>query len=118
MELRDFSRSPTPAEPGAWRGILRDAAPGCDPSPAIARPGFRMRVMGLAKGGPRRPWAVRRLLTWAGLSLFATILAAQVPALAGILPQVLFAVGSNYVPDATKLSVDAEVACIPPVSGG
>ncbi len=45
-------------------------------------------------------------------------LAAQVPTLAGILPQVLFAVGSNYVPDATPLSADVEVACIPPVSGG
>jgi molybdopterin synthase catalytic subunit/molybdopterin synthase sulfur carrier subunit len=45
-------------------------------------------------------------------------LAAQVPALAGILPQVLFAVGSNYVPDANQLTDDAEVACIPPVSGG
>ncbi len=45
-------------------------------------------------------------------------LAVQVPALAGILPQVLFAVGSNYVADATPLAADAEVACIPPVSGG
>ncbi|MEX2114413.1 MAG: MoaD/ThiS family protein [Pirellulales bacterium] len=45
-------------------------------------------------------------------------LAAQVPALAGLLPQVLFAIGSQYVNDGTVVPADAEVACIPPVSGG
>jgi sulfur-carrier protein len=45
-------------------------------------------------------------------------LAAEVPALAPVLPQMLFAVGSRYVKDDATLRDDAEVACIPPVSGG
>ena len=40
------------------------------------------------------------------------------PQLSPLLPQVLFAVGSEYANDDTILTADAEVACIPPVSGG
>jgi molybdopterin converting factor subunit 1 len=45
-------------------------------------------------------------------------LAAEMPALATVLPQVLFAVGSDYARDDTVISRTSEVACIPPVSGG
>jgi molybdopterin synthase sulfur carrier subunit len=45
-------------------------------------------------------------------------LAAEMPALAAVLPQVLFAVGNDYARDDTVLSERSEVACIPPVSGG
>ena len=45
-------------------------------------------------------------------------LAVQVPALAAILPHVLFAVGSEYVQNDWVISPDSDVACIPPVSGG
>jgi molybdopterin converting factor subunit 1 len=45
-------------------------------------------------------------------------LAAEVPALAGVLPQVLFAVGSEYASDDFPIAAGREVACIPPVSGG
>lgn len=45
-------------------------------------------------------------------------LASQVPALAEILPGVLFAIGSDYVADKTIVPPKADVACIPPVSGG
>ena len=45
-------------------------------------------------------------------------LSAQMPALAAVLPQVLFAVGSDYARDDTVISQTSEVACIPPVSGG
>jgi sulfur-carrier protein len=45
-------------------------------------------------------------------------LAAEVPALAGVLPQVLFAVGSEYASDDHPIPSGREVACIPPVSGG
>lgn len=45
-------------------------------------------------------------------------LAAEVPALAAVLPQVLFAVGSEYAPNDAVLGAGSEVACIPPVSGG
>lgn len=45
-------------------------------------------------------------------------LAAEIPALAETLHHVLFAVGSQYATDETAIPHDAEVACIPPVSGG
>ncbi len=45
-------------------------------------------------------------------------LAERVPELAGILGQVTFAVGTTYADDTTPLSPNADVACIPPVSGG
>jgi molybdopterin converting factor small subunit len=45
-------------------------------------------------------------------------LAAQVPALAAVLPHVLFAIGSQYAQDDSPLPAGGEVACIPPVSGG
>lgn len=45
-------------------------------------------------------------------------LAAQMPALAAVLPQVLFAVGNDYARDEMVIPPTSEVACIPPVSGG
>lgn len=45
-------------------------------------------------------------------------LAADVPALSAVLPQVLFAVGTGYAQDATVIKAGDEIACIPPVSGG
>ena len=41
-----------------------------------------------------------------------------VPALARIVPHSLWAVGAEYAADDVKLVEDAEVALIPPVSGG
>jgi molybdopterin converting factor subunit 1 len=45
-------------------------------------------------------------------------LAADVPALAAVLPHIAFAVGSEYAQDDWVVSEGSEVACIPPVSGG
>jgi len=45
-------------------------------------------------------------------------LADEVPQLAGLLGQVRFAVGTEYADDRAVLAAGAEVACIPPVSGG
>jgi molybdopterin converting factor subunit 1 len=45
-------------------------------------------------------------------------LAAAVPELADSLPRMLFAVNQEYARDTTPIPPDAEVACIPPVSGG
>lgn len=45
-------------------------------------------------------------------------LAANAPPLSKIMPQLLFAVGTRYADDKTPLVAGAEVACIPPVSGG
>jgi len=45
-------------------------------------------------------------------------LAEMYPALAAVLPHVLFAIGSQYAGDDAVVSTGSEVACIPPVSGG
>jgi len=45
-------------------------------------------------------------------------LAARVPALAALASHLLFAVNQEYAPDTMPIPADAEVACIPPVSGG
>ena len=42
----------------------------------------------------------------------------QVPALTRIAPMLLFAVNQDYASDEKVLPADADVACIPPVSGG
>lgn len=45
-------------------------------------------------------------------------LARKVPALEGLLPQMVFAVDAEYAADTTPIVPGADVACIPPVSGG
>lgn len=45
-------------------------------------------------------------------------LAARIPALRPILPQLLVAQDNEYATDETPLSSGAELACFPPVSGG
>jgi len=42
----------------------------------------------------------------------------QFPELQSLLSQLRFAVNADYANDATVIPPDAEVACIPPVSGG
>jgi len=43
---------------------------------------------------------------------------AACPALAPLLPHAVFAINANYATDETLIPADAELACIPPVSGG
>jgi molybdopterin converting factor small subunit len=38
--------------------------------------------------------------------------------LSTLLPHVLFAINAEYAGDATPIPAGAEIACIPPVSGG
>lgn len=54
----------------------------------------------------------------ATVATLRTVLAEKFPALEPLLPQVLFAVGAEYVPNSEPLATGAEIACIPPVSGG
>jgi molybdopterin converting factor subunit 1 len=42
----------------------------------------------------------------------------QLPALQPLMKHLMFAVNSSYATDTTWLAPDADVACIPPVSGG
>lgn len=45
-------------------------------------------------------------------------LAEQLPAVADLVGRAMFAVENQYATDATEVLPDANVACIPPVSGG
>jgi len=45
-------------------------------------------------------------------------LVTRLPELAAISPHLMFAVDTEYATDATAIGPAAEVACIPPVSGG
>jgi molybdopterin converting factor subunit 1 len=47
-----------------------------------------------------------------------TALAQQHPSLAGIVPHARFAIDSDYAADQAVIPADAEIAIIPPVSGG
>jgi len=46
------------------------------------------------------------------------VMVERFPQLADLLARTMFAVDTEYATDATVLSADADVACIPPVSGG
>ena len=45
-------------------------------------------------------------------------LAAEVPALTQLMPHLMFAINAEYANDETTIPAGADVACIPPVSGG
>lgn len=45
-------------------------------------------------------------------------LGSQVPGLSGLLDRMMFALGTRYAGDETLIPPGADVACIPPVSGG
>ena len=42
----------------------------------------------------------------------------QVPELSRSVAQMMFAIGTQYADDGARIPTGAEVACIPPVSGG
>jgi molybdopterin converting factor subunit 1 len=45
-------------------------------------------------------------------------IAQRVPALAPLLPHVMFALNAEYAEDDQPIRPEQEIACIPPVSGG
>jgi len=45
-------------------------------------------------------------------------LSERVPALAPLMPNLMFALRCNYAADSARIEAGDELACIPPVSGG
>jgi molybdopterin converting factor small subunit len=45
-------------------------------------------------------------------------LATEVPELASLMPHLMFAINTEYASDEAAIPAGAEIACIPPVSGG
>ncbi len=70
-----------------------------------------------------RQWAGQQSLTvelpeGATIAHLRRAMAEACPGLEAMLPHVLFAIGAQYVTDEATIGPEAEVACIPPVSGG
>lgn len=54
----------------------------------------------------------------AQISHLREALVAECPDLSPLIPHALFAINTNYATDETPVPDQAEIACIPPVSGG
>ncbi len=78
----------------------------------------RVRLFAVAKQLAGRDLIILQLPEGSTLGELREQLAAEVPQIAAVLPHVLFAVGSEYANDDRTITADAEVACLPPVSGG
>ena len=79
---------------------------------------LEVKLFAVAKQLAGRPLVTVELPEPATVADLRRELARQVPELAAIVGQTLFAVGEEYAVDATPLLPGSEVACIPPVSGG
>ncbi len=78
----------------------------------------RLRLFAVAKQLAGSDLLVLEVPDGATVGQLREQLSADVPALALVVPHVLFALGSDYVRDDQMIPADREMACIPPVSGG
>jgi molybdopterin converting factor small subunit len=78
----------------------------------------RVRLFAVAKQVAGRDSVELDLPEGATIAQLRDLLGNQVPSLSAIITQVMFAVGTQYANDRTRIPPGADVACIPPVSGG
>ncbi len=78
----------------------------------------RIQLFAVAKQLAGQDWAEIDLPEGATISRLRQELARQVPALAGIVDQLKFAIDAEFALDETVIASDSNIACIPPVSGG
>jgi molybdopterin converting factor small subunit len=78
----------------------------------------RVRLFAVAKQVAGRDSVELDLPEGAAIAQLRARLGTQVPALSKIVAQMTFAVDMEYAGDQTRIPPGAEVACIPPVSGG
>jgi molybdopterin synthase sulfur carrier subunit len=78
----------------------------------------RVRLFALARQLAHSDVIVLSLPESATVRDIRECLARTCPALAGLVPQMLIAIDSEYCDEATSVTAKSEVACIPPVSGG
>ena len=79
---------------------------------------IRVRLFAVARQAAGRPSLDLDLPEGATIAHLRRQLGRQIPQLAGLARQMMFAVGAEYADDGTTIPANAEVACIPPVSGG
>jgi molybdopterin converting factor subunit 1 len=77
-----------------------------------------VRLFAVAKQTAGRETVELELADGATIAQLRSRLAAEVPPLAGLLGQMMFAIEARYAADEAVIPPGAEVACIPPVSGG
>jgi molybdopterin converting factor small subunit len=77
-----------------------------------------VRVFALARQLAGQESLVVDLPSGATVADLRRAIADQYPALAGLVVHTLFAVNTQYAVDDTPIPADADLACIPPVSGG
>lgn len=78
----------------------------------------RVRLFAVAKQVAGRESVELDLPEGATIGQLREQLGVQVPPLSGIVAQMMFAIGVQYANDQTRIPPGADVACIPPVSGG
>ena len=78
----------------------------------------RVRLFAVAKQVAGRESVEIDLPEGATIAQLREQLGARVPRLAKIIDQMMFAIDVQYANDQTRIPPGADVACIPPVSGG
>jgi molybdopterin converting factor subunit 1 len=78
----------------------------------------RVHLFAVARERAGRPVVEVELADEATVGDLKRVLAEAVPELAAILPSARFAVDSDYADDSSPIAPGAELALIPPVSGG
>jgi len=78
----------------------------------------RVRLFAVARQWAGRDSVTLDLPDGASLAQLRRRLAEEVPQLSQAMGQMTFAIGAQYADDRATIPPDAEVACIPPVSGG
>jgi molybdopterin synthase catalytic subunit/molybdopterin synthase sulfur carrier subunit len=78
----------------------------------------QLRLFAVAKQMAGRDSIELELPEGATIAELRRELGARVPELSGLTPQMMFAVDAEYADDDRTIDPDADLACIPPVSGG
>jgi molybdopterin synthase catalytic subunit/molybdopterin synthase sulfur carrier subunit len=78
----------------------------------------RVRLFAAARQTAGRDVLQVELPEGATIGQLRSRLAEQLPKMSTLLGQAMFAIDTEYAEDSEKIPVHAEVACIPPVSGG
>lgn len=78
----------------------------------------RVRLFAAAKQAAGRDMLDLELPEGATVGQLRVRLEREIPLLAGLMRRAAFAVDAEYATDARQIAPGADVACIPPVSGG
>ena len=79
---------------------------------------IRLRLFAVAKQAAVSDSIEVDLPEGANIGRLRQALVEQVPELSGMVDRMMFAMDAEYAADETEVRPNADVACIPPVSGG